>query len=119
MKIIIETIPHGRQRYPTAGDWYLADGELKIRVSKLGNWRYEMAVAVHEIVEALLCMNNGVSEADVDVFDVTYRGEGEPGDDAAAPYSNEHCFATAVERMLIAAFGVSWAEYEAAVEKLP
>ena len=120
MKITIETIPHSEQRYPTAGDWMFDNDHLVIRVSELGDWRYSMAVGIHEAVEALLCRNDGVDGRDVDAFDFAYQElhHMEPGDDPTAPYHRQHCFATAVERMLIAALGVSWAEYEAAVEAL-
>ena len=119
MKITIETIPHDQQRYSTCGDWQIGvRGDITIRVSETGNWRYEAAVAVHELVEALLCWNDRISTDEVDAFDMAYTGDDEPGDDPDAPYARQHCFATAVERLLIAAFGVSWAGYEAAVEAL-
>ncbi len=119
MKITIETIPHGDQRYPTCGDWtWVSPTELNIRVSDMGNWRYEAAVGIHEAVEALLCRDVGIGTREVDAFDMEYTGGGEPGDDPAAPYARQHCFATAVERMLIAAFCLSWSEYDAAVEAL-
>ncbi len=120
MKITIETIPHGDQRYPTVGDWELdkATGDISIRVSEMGNWRYEAAVGIHEAVEALLCASDFVTQKDVDRFDMAYKGVGEPGDDPAAPYHRQHCFATAVERLLIAALGVSWADYGRAVDEL-
>ena len=131
MQITIETIPHENQRYPTVGDWlFVEPNHLRIRVSELGDWRKEAAVIVHELVEAILCRNDGVSEEEVDEFDMgrlawlKERGinpslAGEPGDHGAAPYHRQHCIATAVERMLIAALGVPWAEYDAAVEALP
>ncbi len=120
MQITIETIPHENQRYPTCGDWLFVDpNHLRIRVSELGDWRKEAAVAVHELVEAVLCRAAGVPGTLVDAFDKAYDGIDEPGDEADAPYREQHCFATAVERMLIAALGVPWAEYDAAVEKLP
>jgi hypothetical protein len=125
MRITIETIPHASQRYPTVGDWmFIEPNELRIRVSEMGDWRKEAAVAVHELVEAILCRNDGVSEAAVDAFDRSFDPEPdafnqEPGDDPGAPYHRQHCFATAVERMLIAALGVSWVEHEAKVEALP
>lgn len=107
------------------GDWQWTEGgDLSIRVSEMGDWRYNAAVAVHELVEVLLCKQDGVTEASVDAFDMAYekaRPEGdlsEPGDDPACPCAKQHCFATAVERMLIAALGVSWKEYEAKVESL-
>lgn len=120
MIITIETIPHSRQRYPTAGDWQIdGSGNITIRVSDMGDWRYNAAVAVHELVEVLLCRNDDVTMEQVDRFDLGFRGDGEPGDAQDAPYARQHCFATAVERMLIAAFGLSWAEYDKAVEALP
>ena len=53
------------------------------------------------------------------VYRIDESDDDEPGDDPTAPYHREHCFATAVERMLIAALGVSWADYDQAVESLP
>ncbi len=121
MKITIETVPHRMQRIPgQVGDWTLdGEGNIAVRVSDMGDWRYNAAVAVHELVEALLCRRDGVSQAEVDRFDLGYRGDGEAGDAQDAPYARQHCFATAVERMLIAALGVPWGEYDAAVEALP
>lgn len=124
MKITIETIPHTEQRYPTVGDWQWQGDDLLIRVSDLGNWRYNAAVAVHELVEVLLCKSDGVTQAEVDAFDEAFEAarpegdESEPGDAPACPYAQQHCFATAVERMLIAALGVSWDGYAGTVESL-
>ncbi len=131
MQITIETIQHENQRYNTCGDWvFVEPNHLRIRVSELGDWRKEMAVAVHELVEAALCHADGISSIEVDAFDMAYekarvasptfgKDLAEPGDDPAAPHHRQHCFATAVERMLIAALGVPWAEHTDAVETLP
>lgn len=119
MRIVIETIPHDRHRYETVGDWWWeTDGSLQIRVSEMGDEQVEALIAVHELVEVLLCKAHGVSEAEVDAFDKAHVGDGEPGDEYLAPYRDEHCFATAVERMLCAAMGMSWAEYDAKVGAL-
>lgn len=120
MKIIIETIPHERQRIPgQVGDWrWITPATLLVQVSTMSEMRHCAAIAVHEVVEALLCWNDGVAEKDVDAFDKAYTGDGKPGDDPAAPYHRQHCFATAVERMLIAALGVPWGDYAKAVEDL-
>jgi hypothetical protein len=124
MNIIIKTIPHKHQRYETVGD-YFKIGELDtILVSNMGNPDYEFLVAVHELVEMYLCQRRGISERSICSFDIKFeknRKEGnldEPGDDPKAPYQNEHNFATAVERMVCAALGVKWKEYEKAVNKL-
>jgi len=126
MKIIIETIPHKEQRYPTVGDWfYDPDGTLHIKVSQLSDWRREVLIAVHELVEVVLCKNDGISQDVVDQFDFQIeenRKEGdlsEPGDDPSAPYRKQHCLATGVERVLSAELGVAWSDYEKELESLP
>jgi hypothetical protein len=116
--VLIQVIPHEKQRYETVGDWELIGNALKISVSDTGNWLYNMAIGLHELVEALICHHRGISQEKVDNFDTLYekrRKDGnidEPGDDPKAPYHLEHGFASSAERMLIAACGVNWKEYE-------
>lgn len=126
MKIIIETIPHETQRYTTVGDWfYDENGTLHIKVSSLSDWRREVLVAIHELVEVVLCKHHGVSTELVDEFDIQFEkarvegDESEPGDDPKAPYVNKHCFATGVERLLAQVLDVKWKEYEAELIALP
>jgi hypothetical protein len=120
IKITIETIPHHMQRYDTVGDWtYDAVGQLTIRVSDLNNWRYELLVGIHELVEVLLCSHQGIKQEVVDAFDFNYKGDDEPGDDPRAPYSGPHCLATGVERILAAVMGVPWSKYEQTLDNLP
>lgn len=126
MQIKIETIQHGNQRYPTVGDWYFDEaGNLTIKVSKLSDWRREALIAVHELVEVLMCKHAGISQAVVDTFDMEYEktrhpdNEEEPGDDPAAPYVKQHCVATGIERILAAELGVNWKDYEEELSKLP
>jgi hypothetical protein len=129
VNVAIQVIPHDKQRYETVGDWYFQQGwpgepDLTIKVSDLGDWRYNMLVAVHELVEALLCKNRGITQAEVDKFDRAFEAarkagnEDEPGDDPKAPYRREHFFATNVEALLSAELNVDWAKYEKAVTAL-
>lgn len=125
-RIIIETIPHEQHRYPTVGDWFTdKEGNLVIRVSELSDWRREYLIALHELVEVMQCRHDGVTEKQVDRFDMTFertRADGderEPGDDPAAPYRKQHCLATGVERIAAAALAVSWKEYEDELNQLP
>jgi hypothetical protein len=114
----IKTIPHKKQRYETAGDWFSKKNRTYLRISECKDIRYEWLLAIHELVEKALCDINGIKEKDVDSFDLDFSGEGEPGDNASAPYRNEHCYATAVERMLCAAMNVSWSDYDSFVGSL-
>jgi len=118
--ITIETIPHHEQRYDTVGDWtHDALGNLTIRISDLDNWRYEVLAAIHELVESTLCSHAGITQKVVDLFDLNYKGDSEPGDDPRAPYSGPHCLAMGVERVVAAVMGISWSKYEETLDNLP
>ena len=124
MKVIIETIEHRTQRYPTVGDWFYQEDTLHIKVSKMSNWRYEALVAIHELVEVLACQHDGITQEVVDEFDINYEKQrtagdcSEPGDAIDAPYRKQHCLATGIERILAAEWGVNWAKYEDEVDGL-
>ena len=120
MRIQIETVPHGQQRYETTGDWWWdPDDTPQMRVSALDDWRHGVLIAVHELVEALLCKAHGVSMEAVDEWDMGQGKElDEPGDDPRAPYHREHEFAGCVERLLAHELGIDWNDYEDALDAL-
>jgi hypothetical protein len=89
------------------------------------DWRYEILVAVHELVEWALTVHRGIPEEVISAFDVDYERlresgavRGEPGDSPKAPYRNEHFFATNLERLFSAQLGVDWVEYSQYVDNL-
>ena len=115
----IQTIPPEQQRYETVGDWYYRNpASLQIRFSDLGNEDYEFLIAVHEFIEAYLCRKHDIREADVDTFDMTWTGSGEPGAAPMAPYHKEHCFAEQVEVHLAAELGINWDAYGKAIDDI-
>ena len=125
MNIRLYTIPHKRQEYDTVGNWKVQGATLKeIIVSEMFNDDYHMLVAIHELIEAHLCVKRGIRQAVVDAFDMDYemkRKKGdvsEPGDSKDAPYYKEHRFATKIERLLAKEFGVDWDAYEKRVNAL-
>lgn len=125
LRITIKTIPHAKQRYETCGDWVIhPGGDVDILVSDLGNWRMELGIAVHELVEWALCRYLGISQAEVDQFDEVYEARrkpedfSEPGDDPRAPYHKQHCVSTGIERIVIACLGINWREYEDRINSL-
>ena len=97
---------------------------INIVVSDMKNPDYEFLVAVHELIEAWLVRKRGISEERITEFDIAFekaRPEddlSEPGDEPDAPYQNEHCIATGVERILCAAMGIPWKEYDETVGNL-
>ena len=115
-RIEIDFIDQSNQRYPTVGDWLYDGDTLILKISRMPKPVWEQAIAVHELVEALLCNVNGVSQQAVDEFDMGPGADlDEPGFDRSAPYHREHCWADVVERAFVAASGESWATYDAAV----
>lgn len=124
-KIIIETIDHLSQRYPTVGDYqYLEDGTVYITVSNMGNEVYETLVGLHELIEERLTKWRGIKEGDISKFDIEFeknRKEGnidEPGFDKDAPYRHEHLAATGIEMIMASLAGVEWYDYDKKVNEL-
>lgn len=125
MNIVIKTIPHSKQRYRTCGDWWFdKNGNLEIRVSKLGDWRYEALIAFHELREVLFSKHIGITTEQVDEFDMKYEKErdagehgpeDEPGNDSKCPIFEQHIAATQAERALAYDLDVNWNEYADAV----
>ncbi len=124
MNVYFGTIPHGEQRYPTAGDWLWEKDHLTVFVSETGNDDYNLLLMVHELVEAYLCKKNGVDEKAVTAFDMEFEknrpewDEEEPGNDPDAPYHHEHMLASDIENYLAAVMQVDWRAYEKAVNDL-
>lgn len=125
LHINIKTVPDKKQRYNTVGDYLeYKNGKLVIYVSDMQNWRYEMLVAIHELVEKSLCKARGICDSEITAFDKQYEKQrrrgisDEPGDDPSAPYHREHRFATKIEKLVAKELGINWEEYGNLVTKL-
>ncbi len=124
MDITIKVIDHNKQRYETCGDWYEESGNLKITVSDTKNPEYNALIAIHELIEAILCKNAGISERVVTNFDKDFEqtraflNNDEPGDDPKAPYRKQHLIATGIEKIIASTMNIDWQEYEKSVNNL-
>lgn len=120
LNIEIKTIPQSEQRYVTVGDYWTEGDKEVFRITDCGNRKYEWMIAIHELIEKCLNEHLDITNKQVDEFDMNWKEEEgtECGDEPTCPYRESHCFATAAERMLCAAMGLSWAEYEEFLEKL-
>lgn len=129
MNISIKTIPHDSQRYETVGDWKFDEkGDLEITISDMGDWKKEVLVGIHELIEVVLCKDRNISDEVVTEFDKKFEkmreefpdiiGDDEPGQHPKAPYVNEHNVATRVEVMMAGELKVDWEEYAKSVESL-
>jgi hypothetical protein len=108
------------------------DTVLEIRVSALKNdWTIGTGSSGStRLVEAVECFdkrNRGITTQSVDEFDIEFEKQreksltlsnAEPGDNRFAPYQNEHCIATGIERIMAAAIGVKWSDYETEINSL-
>lgn len=118
MNISIQVVDPSVMRPEVDGvDWFWeSNGDLRVQVAPMSDWRREFLLAIHETVEAVMCKHNGVSQESVDKFDQeydkTHSTDCNAGDDPAAPYVREHCFATAIERILCAELEVNWESYD-------
>jgi hypothetical protein len=125
---VVQTIPHEFQEYPTVGNYQSAnDGTRLIFVSDMKNPSYELAVAIHELVEQHLTALDGISVKDIDRFDKLFDEEyasglhtdlEEPGDDTRSPYFWHHQFAGIIERLFIQGCGIRWKDYEDTVTRI-
>jgi hypothetical protein len=121
MKIILRSLPLRRIRNNQCGDWWLrASGKIEASSARMSDERSEIAVAIHELIEAWLCRAHGVTDEAVCAFDAMFEEErtqglhdeeAEAGDDPRAPYRSEHKAATAVEREVCDAFGLTWPDH--------
>ena len=127
LNIDIKTIPHKKQKYETVGDYWEKNGKKSIRVSDMKNPKYELLIAIHELLEQALTADRGIAEKLINEFDHRFEAERElgqhtideePGFDPYAPYLKEHAFATKVERMLAQELGVDWEKYNHIVNHL-
>lgn len=106
MRAFIAPIPKQVMRYDTLGDWMHRGGVFTISTDDALPKDHQFLVALHELVEAYLCIRNGITQQEVDAFDFNFKGEGEPGDDPACPYRREHQFAMNIERLVAHELGV-------------
>lgn len=124
--INVETVPHDCQRYDTCGDWQVdldpeyghQEPTININVSRMNDWRYEFLVAIHEIIEAALCHQWGITDKDVDAWDLAHLHDCDPGDLPGAPYRKQHIIASCIEKMLALELDVNWEEYEFVIKNL-
>ena|ERR1035437_655305 len=124
-EICIKIIPHSEQDYPTVGNYFIDQGGIwQIRVSDLGDLKYNIAIALHELWEQALCFQRGIDEKFITAFDKEFEKNrkvgdfSEPGDSRNSPYSKEHCSATGIERLFVSESGGTWREYEDKINTL-
>lgn len=110
--------PEDMRQKGALGDWIFLAGDLHVYVREMEDPRHETLIAVHEIIEAVLCEERGVPECRVMLFDLENPNLDDPGSDPRAPYHPEHEFATDIEKLLAVQLGVDWDTYSEACAKV-
>lgn len=103
--IDIRIIPQSEQRYDTLGDWWWEDATLHIRASYGPGWQ-PFLVALHETVEAVLCEQSGISQEQVDEWDLSHLDAEEPGELEGCPYRVAHRKAGLLEHLMASFLGM-------------
>lgn len=118
--IDILVIPHVRQRYNTIGDWYWDEVRMRlcIRISSLDNWKYEALIGIHELVEVVFCRHFGVTEKQVDDWDMSHIESDDPGSILGCPYYYQHKSALIVEKIVAHIMNIDWDVYEGEIERV-
>lgn len=111
--IHIHVVPPQTMRYDTAGDWQVEDETLQITIADQRNSRYNFALMIHELVEALLCHLEGITTEQVDAFDFAAKTD-DPGTEPGCPYSQEHEYAAIIERLVANEMGIHFRRYDEA-----
>jgi hypothetical protein len=118
MNIHIIKVTKDQMRYDTAGDWYYDEaGDLVIKVAtdfpEFPTNDHHNLVALHELIEVLLCRKRGITQQMVDDFDMgpgsydVIPEDEESGDQPGCPYGKEHRFAMIVEHMMAHELGLT------------
>lgn len=123
MKIRIET---GTCRNSQCGDWQrLEDGTILITVVEMPV-KSQIAVAIHELIEQILCEEDDVTDTKVTQHDAQFESErsvgkhplaAEAGADYRSPYRDQHLTAEYVERSVCYALRLPWQKHEHFVQK--
>lgn len=123
MDIHIKIIPHQEQRLGAVGDWWFDHNTntLEVRVSDLGDWRYNFLFARHEMDEALLCQHAGITTEMVDEDQLAAQPTDDPDSFSGYPGARlqyQHNDALAMEWLMARLLGVDWKEYGEAVKRV-
>ncbi len=116
MKLEIQFIPHAQHRFTTIGHWFVKNDVLTIQISQEICWENKVLTLLHELIEAAICIRQGITTEQCDAFDALFEAEYalgiwpksvEAGFDPRCPYGKGHVWGTRFERLACWAVGVS------------
>lgn len=100
MQITIRTIPHSEQRYDTTDDWQVDYyGDITMYVSEADQQEVFKTI-IHGLTECFLCLKHGITQKEVDTYDLAHPETDNPGENSDAPYHMEHKVANVAEHLM-------------------
>lgn len=122
ISVLLNTSDIKEHRYKSIDDWfdplkYKDFLQFKAYVADIGNMDYNFLVLMHALVEQYLCYKHKIKDKQVTEFDISHTHCDNPGEHDEAPYHLEHQTANDIESMLSVALGVTWEDYEKAIDK--
>jgi hypothetical protein len=111
-RIIIESKPFAQMRYPTTGDWYEKNNNIHVDTILTDDWRVNISIAIHNIIEKFLCDAVNIKGEDVDAYSKAHHLEDDPGLNPDAPHHDQHMLADKIERIIHTELGLSRKKYE-------
>lgn len=110
MNIKIQFIAHKNHRHTTLGYWKVENGSLVIQISRELCWENRIVVLFHELIEAAICIRNGITTEECDAFDDLFELEYEAGIwpksveagfDKRCPYRKGHIWGSRFELLVM------------------
>jgi len=108
----VQLVTQKAMPYDCLDDHRIIGDTLVVKIVDQENDLYNRLLLIHALVEHTVAQMTGVTDSQIDGFDMNYQGDGEPGDDVDAPYRDAHCLGVAVERMICAHLHVPYTQYE-------
>lgn len=123
-QIIIKFIQDDQHRngQGPADWWFDENGDFQIRVTDMGDWRYNYLCARHEMDEIAGCKHAGITTQQVDDYCAIPESElpSEPDSFSGypkSPHQKQHNDALAAEWQFSRVLDVDWVEYGKSFER--
>lgn len=110
-------------RYKSIDDWqnpYINSNNVvfTVQAADTGNWKYNMLIFFHALVEQVLCYSNKITDEQVSEWDMRHTHCDDPGSHEEAPYFREHKSAEEIEAMISTYLDIPWDDYGKAIDKV-
>jgi hypothetical protein len=95
------------------GDYWIDEkGVLQIRAVEMPDLMYSHYILLHEYLEAVRCIRDGISLESIERFDALHSDHDDPGTLPDAPYRAQHMASMMLEMVACLQDGYTWDEYD-------